>query len=266
MHVGVYRQLLPPDTVAEIRRLLDEAYGCLEAGGSRKLQMFPLSKPLTKETLTPLQLLLLQTFWRSSMPKSFAELTQAEPMLLLSHCTVRVRAPTDVDEAVGWHLDSNFWTFQTPIMTFWTALSEAGEHAPGLELAIPSASTYNKAHLRNKYVALVNQRMQSGSFSFTAEEDEIETMIGSYRRHVPRVLPGDAIGFDGYAFHRTQALPTATRSRIAIEFRLLQEYPLPTRLNDETLNKKVCVQARHKGGFRIMTIGQLRDQQRTVAV
>lgn len=173
---------------------------------------------------------LLIWFWSGAIPGIAAEILGASPLLLNTYCTARYQAPRDPAQSVGWHLDANFWGFDTPLLTIWLALTNAGRDAKGLEFALPYV-VRSDAEVEQAYLPAAGVKAQAGH-PMSFDDGELREQIGRYRTRVPAMAPGDALIFGHTAFHRTQLGGHADRPRLAIEFRIAPRKPLPRTAGD----------------------------------
>jgi hypothetical protein len=106
----------------------------------------------------------------------------------------------------GWHQDGRFLGEGMDIasVNVWTALTDCGESAPGMELVLDYP---------NHYIMAADDSAFDWSVS-NAQVDEI-------RKRVPVVTPrfkaGDMLMFDQWLLHRTHRLPDMPDTRYAIE-------------------------------------------------
>ena len=103
-----------------------------------------------------------------------------------------------------WHQDTSF--YKGDDLTVWIPLTICGKVAPGVAFRITEklselfpTDPINKWSLAPDAVALVES---------------------SYQLYTPTFVPGDCIIFDGYAVHRTHALPGMKRERTSIDIRI----------------------------------------------
>ncbi|MCP4952862.1 MAG: phytanoyl-CoA dioxygenase family protein [Proteobacteria bacterium] len=110
-------------------------------------------------------------------------------------------------EMTEWHQDGRFLGDRVDIqsMNVWTALSDCGETAPGMDLVLKKLNDY-----------ILNS---SGNiYEWTVADSQVED---SFRGHVPIVTPkfsaGDMLIFDHWLLHRTHRDRSMTDYRYAIE-------------------------------------------------
>lgn len=106
----------------------------------------------------------------------------------------------------SWHQDGRFLGEGMDIVSLnvWTALTDCGESAPGMDLVLK--------HL-DHYIAAADD----SAFDWSVSNSQVDEM----RQHVPVVTPrfraGDMLMFDHWLLHRTSRQPDMTDTRYAIE-------------------------------------------------
>ena len=106
----------------------------------------------------------------------------------------------------GWHQDGRFLGEGLDIasLNVWTALTDCGETAPGMELVLDYLDHYVLAE-------------EGSAFDWSVSNAQVEEL----RKRVPIVAPqfraGDILMFDQWLLHRTHRRPDMTDTRYAIE-------------------------------------------------
>lgn len=166
---------------------------------------------------------LIRFFWNSPIPKFYMNRYFREPLLLAEHLTIRFHKPGDDSTNVKWHLDGNFYGFTVPLITAWMPLVEVGEHAPGLEFAVPTREI-DDPEMQILWKKGIATRRNRGDVN----DEELENLLGcEFRKHAVIMNLGDLCLFDQFMLHRTQVLQNATHARTAIEFRVTDRNFLP---------------------------------------
>lgn len=226
MLARVHRALTSPEQARDLAARIDAAHGPFTPDVSAKMNLLSLTPDdagfAAKAALAQH---ILIWFWSGPLPAVAAGLLGAQPVLLNTHCTARHQAPRDPAENVAWHLDANFWGFETPLLTIWLSLTPSGRDARGLELALPY-SRPTDSEMERAYLPVARAKREAGR-PISVTDDEMAAMIGPVRTRAPAMAPGDALIFDQTVLHRTQLDGTATRPRLAVEFRIAPRSPLP---------------------------------------
>lgn len=220
-----FKQILDPAALLAIGNAVT-AYrsGHTDAMGQRRYKLYDfLASDLPAEK--QLGSTILTFFWTSVIPEIYRKLKGHEPMLLLRICTLRHQALQVDDTYVPWHLDANFFGFGTPFLTIWVPFQDVGETRPGLEVALPEQPIPDEA-IAERWRKVVPDEMGRT----VLPDASLGDLYGDvpYRREVPRLGRGDALVFDQFVLHRTQILPTAVETRLAIEFRVTSTKEFPT--------------------------------------
>lgn len=106
----------------------------------------------------------------------------------------------------GWHQDGRFLGEGMDIasVNVWTALTDCGESAPGMELVLDYPNHYIMA-------------ADDSAFNWSVSNSQVDEI----RKRVPVVTPrfkaGDILMFDQWLLHRTHRLPDMPHTRYAIE-------------------------------------------------
>lgn len=106
----------------------------------------------------------------------------------------------------GWHQDGRFLGEGMDIasVNVWTALTDCGESAPGMELVLDYPDYYIMAD-------------EGSDFNWSVSN----TQVDEIRKRVPVVIPrfraGDMLMFDQWLLHRTHRQPDMPHTRYAIE-------------------------------------------------
>jgi hypothetical protein len=108
--------------------------------------------------------------------------------------------------AAGWHQDGRFLGEGMGIasLNVWTALTDCGETAPGMEIVLEYPDHYIQA-------------AEDSAFDWAVSDAQVDEI----RKRVPVVIPkfqaGDMLMFDQWLLHRTARRPDMTGTRYAIE-------------------------------------------------
>ncbi len=169
---------------------------------------------------------LMRLFWGGPLPNAYRTAFDREPLLLIDLCKFRTQTADLPQHYVPWHLDANFYSFEVPLMTAWIPLVPVGVDAPGLEFGVPTGEV-SEIEIRRYWEGL--ERRPEGGRSI--ETEDLEALLGpGVKRIAPPLEVGSCFIFDQYVPHRTQVLPTATKDRTALEFRVACANQGPGRL------------------------------------
>jgi hypothetical protein len=170
------------------------------------------------EALANIGRFLLLHFWQSPLPDRYAAATGEEPLLLLHICTLRVQEPSTTANYVPWHLDANFFGFDTPLWTVWVPFVDVGTEAVGLEFSLPVDGVIDERHVEAYW--RLRQPNEHGQ-TVIGEADRADFHgERAFTTIAPPLRVGGAFVFDQYVLHRTQVAPRASRRRVAIEYRI----------------------------------------------
>ena len=170
---------------------------------------------------------LLTQFWQSIIPELFLEQTGHNPLLLLQICTIRHQESESTSNYSPWHLDANFYGFDTPLWTVWSPFVESGIDAAGLEfcLADRKMCTIDDSTVRDFWSRV--PRNERNQVAIDAD-DFIDFFQSRHFNIFSNLLyPGDAYIFDQYILHRTREALKPGKSRVAIEFRITSSERFP---------------------------------------
>lgn len=213
----VVRDALPPVTVAEARPLIAAVAARTEGKFS-----------FVSNDATPGErrqfLGIVETFLAGPAAGLFRTVHGVEPSVCLSITSVRFQKAEDLQQRVSWHLDLNFIGDDKPFLVAWTAVEEVGVDRIALDICVPTAQTFNlETLLRDRA-----RRERDGS-PVVFSDVELDQLLGRERWTSRPVIagPGTAAVFDQYILHRSQVLPTATKDRYSIEFRMMDPENLP---------------------------------------
>lgn len=147
--------------------------------------------------------LILDMFERSGVTALVRNYLGEEPVLSASKFMLwRVSAGPEA----GWHQDGRFLGKGMDIasLNVWTALTDCGESAPGMELVLDYPDHYIMA-------------APDSAFDWAVSNSQVDEM----RKRVPVVIPrfraGDMLMFDQWLLHRTSRRPDMPDTRYAIE-------------------------------------------------
>jgi len=171
--------------VASARTFAHSSGGCLAADSPRAM------------------FLILDMFERSGVTALARKYLGEDPVLSASKFMLwRVSA----GEEAGWHQDGRFLGEGMDIasLNVWTALTDCGESAPGMELVLDYPDHYIMA-------------ASDSAFDWAVSNSQVDEM----RKRVPVVIPrfraGDMLMFDQWLLHRTSRRPDMPDTRYAIE-------------------------------------------------
>jgi hypothetical protein len=125
------------------------------------------------------------------------------PFLSANKCTLR-RVPTETVTG-GWHQDGAFLGEDVGAFNLWTALTDCGRDAPGLDI-VPR---------RVDRVLVTGD--QGAQFDWSLSDATVAAAAADTPVVRPEIHAGDAIVFDHLLVHRTAASDAMTRPRHAIE-------------------------------------------------
>lgn len=207
----------------------------------KKISMGQFFRKAENEMQSNLIKIFVQFFWNSFIPDFYRKTYYREPLLLLEFLTIRFHKPGNSSTNVDWHLDGNFYGFTVPLITAWMPLVEVGISAQGLEFAVPKRRI-NDAEMRQLWINIT----LSENKNRIVKDEQLEQFLSCpFRRHTLPMSPGDVCIFDQFMLHRTQVLPKATESRIAIEFRISDRNFFPPDI-DPSNNRGMLVSWKNK--------------------
>lgn len=258
MFVRKIPNLFPPQSVQGLVGRINQVHGPLDPNVSRKVPVMPAPKAGEENALAlGLSAIIRQGFWQSRMPDIYAQVTKRRPMYLEHFCAGRLQAVGDYKEAIGWHVDANFWNFEIPMLVFWVSLTPSGVTAPAVEFAVPvnpDKPKLSAEEFKSRYRAFARECVKAGK-PIVASDEQVEDMLGPFQRSHFSMNAGDALVFDQFTFHRTQMLADATAARFSIEFRVVDRDNLPP----ETDRDVIRVSTNDDGNIQPTTLGALRQ-------
>lgn len=169
-------------------------------------------------------LTLAEAFLDGPVPEIFRSLHGVEPGLCLSITSVRRQKPADAGQMVDWHLDLNFVGDIRPFLVAWTAIEAVGVERSALDVCVPNGQPL---HLEAVLRELAVRTEKEAPMVFTS--GELDDLLGEDAWMCKSVVApaGAAAVFDQMILHRSQVLPTATKVRHSIEFRMMDLDNLP---------------------------------------
>lgn len=126
-----------------------------------------------------------------------------EPAVMSAKKTTFYRVPPDAGSQ--WHQDGAFLGADIRTVNLWTALSDCGVDAPGLDV-VPW-----------RLPEVVPTNTHGAFFNWSVGEGLVEELAAGRAISTPVFRPGDAILFDQLCLHRTAVRPTMTKTRYAVE-------------------------------------------------
>jgi len=105
-----------------------------------------------------------------------------------------------------WHQDKQFHHGGDDL-SVWIPLTECGEHAPSVEFLVSENAPSEVLPIDPKT-------------KWSIDPDTVQQLEASHKRFTPKFQAGDCIVFDGYAVHRTHALPRMSKERTSIDIRI----------------------------------------------
>ena len=227
LHHGslLVRGLVDADTAARMRRGIDEAldaYDAYQTAGA-EAQASSAYAPLPIPTSEPLEATRSWSresggVWAAESPRLFQTLLAlyrsqgvleavggylGEPPLLSVGKTVFRRAEPDGHGL--FHQDGAFMGADIRTMNVWTALSDCGEDAPGLEV------------VGRRVPHIVQTGTPGAIFHWAVAREEAERAADGAPIVFPRFNAGDALIFDQLMLHATGVRPGMTKRRYALE-------------------------------------------------
>ena len=227
LHHGslLVRGLVDADTAAGLRRGIDEAldaYDAYQAAGT-DAQASAAYAPLPIPTSEPLEATRSWSresggVWAAESPRLFQTLLALyrsqgmlaavggylgeQPLLSVGKTVFRRAEP---DGHGLFHQDGAFMGADIRTMNVWTALSDCGEDAPGLEVV-------------GRRIPYVVQTGTAGAiFDWAVARTEAERAAEGAPIVFPRFNAGDALIFDQLMLHATGVKPGMTKRRYALE-------------------------------------------------
>jgi len=194
-----------------------------DAADDRTSLIYHLADPATRSMVATVA----RRFFESPLPAEFVARFGRQPLLNLTHTTIRLQAPESSETRIGWHLDLNFALDAAPFLVAWVPLEDIDETRIGLEICIPAGAVDFKALLAPWRARLANHQ------ALTFSEDDVRTMFGDggYRTKIMRLPAGGAAVFNQFLLHRTETSMQATNSRRSFEFRMIDLENLPRSTN-----------------------------------
>jgi hypothetical protein len=123
------------------------------------------------------------------------------PAISAKKSTLRLATPESPTE---WHQDGAFLGSDTRTVNVWTALTDCGVDAPGVEV------------FARPFDDIVRTGGETARFDWSVSPDQAEQLQrGDIER--PTFSPGDALIFNQLTLHRTGLSPSMTKDRYAIE-------------------------------------------------
>ena len=122
------------------------------------------------------------------------------------------------------HIDAMFHQHDVFGINFWTPLTEAGEHAPGLAVVPNSVVDVRNAFEYNPEGYEVGPHDFAHMHRFKSHKvapEGLEQLGYAHRFVRPKMQPGDVLAFTNFTVHATSVLPGMTNSRTSIEVRVL---------------------------------------------
>jgi hypothetical protein len=107
---------------------------------------------------------------------------------------------------VSWHQDGRFLGEGMDIasLNVWTALTDCGESAPGMDLVLKKLDHYIQGD-------------EDSHFDWSVSNAQVDELRKSTPVVTPRFRAGDMLMFDHWLLHRTSRQPGMTDTRLAIE-------------------------------------------------
>lgn len=210
--------------VTALQNLRQTIMDMVASGASEKISVSRMHRFPENAAETKFVRSILRFFWSSGLGQFYRQTYEREPLLLLEHCTIRVQQPQPDGNYVPWHLDANFYGFGVPMLTAWVPLVDVGTTAPGLEFADISGRL-SDSELRRIWTSLKTDELGRRSLN----DQGLEELFGrDVRRRPVAIKTGGFCIFDQTVLHRTQVMPDATETRMAIEFRIADRDNLPS--------------------------------------
>ena len=104
----------------------------------------------------------------------------------------------------GWHQDGRFLGDDLATLNVWTALSDCGEDAPGMDLVLDYLDHYIMPDTESH-------------FDWSVSDAQVDAMRDRVSVVTPKFKAGDMVMFDNWLLHRTARRPGMTKTRYAIE-------------------------------------------------
>jgi Phytanoyl-CoA dioxygenase (PhyH) len=145
---------------------------------------------------------LFETFEEVGLRQVVADYLGERPVLSANKCTLR-RVP--LTASADWHQDGAFLGRGIRALNIWTALSDCGVDAPGMDL------------LPRRLDHIVATGTGGAIFDWAVGPAVVEQLAADAPVVRPEFRAGDAVLFDDLYLHRTAVEPTMTRPRYAIE-------------------------------------------------
>jgi len=226
LHHGslLVRGLLPPHHVERLRSGIDRVLEALERstavpGSSPAPWFVPFDPP--ESPLGPMDRLWVLksgTIYAGDAPRVLFDLLDAvtevgldrviagylgeAPVISLVKTAVRRLAP---DAQGGWHQDGQFLGDSLRVVNSWIALSDCGEHAPGLDL-VP-----------RRLAEIVPTGTDGAPFDWCVGQGMVDRVAEATPVVRPHFEAGDALLFDDHLLHRTGEGPGMTLPRYGVE-------------------------------------------------
>jgi len=237
------RDALPPSVVADAHPLIAQI--ATRTDGKYSFVSNE-TTPQERERL----LAIVERFLAGPAAELFRTVHGVEPCICLSITTVRFQAAASRHQLVDWHLDLNFVGDDKPFLVSWTALEDVGVERVALDVCVPAGQSFDiEAVLRER------ARHERDGVSLTFSDGDLNRLLGAHNWTCRSVTApaGAAALFDQYILHRSQILPTATKDRHSIEFRMMDLDNLPAR---QRAQQAVYARRRAEGGLALTIAGK----------
>lgn len=134
---------------------------------------------------------------------SLAEDYLGEPPVFSASKFMLWRVPGEGPTA-GWHQDGRFLGDEIASLNVWTALTDCGVDAPGMDLVL-------------EYFDHYIMPSKDSHFDWTVSDAQVDEMRETIPVVTPKFEAGDMLMFDNWLLHRTNRVPGMTKTRYAIE-------------------------------------------------
>lgn len=215
----IVRQIITPKQVELLRNNIDRVLAAADAveSGSITPELDGWYEPFHRDTITdraqkrskgavatvdspPALFDLLETFEACGLSAVVREYFGEQPMLLARKGTLRCVRPEG--HTGGWHQDGGFLGEEIRSLNVWTALTDCGVDAPGMDI------------VARRLPGIVETG--SAFATWTTNPQAAKAVSEGYTVR-PVFRAGDAIIFDHLCLHRTARKPGMTKTRYAIE-------------------------------------------------
>lgn len=160
---------------------------------------------------------LIETFREIGLDRLSSDYFGERTTISLQKCAVRRVTPETVraEPMSKWHQDGRFLGDTVRAINVWIAFTEAGVHAPGMDV-VP-----------RRLESIVKTGTGSAGFDWCVGDEVVREVAKDTPPMTPVFAAGDAIIFDEMLLHTTSVKPAMTQNRISSETWFIAESTYP---------------------------------------